>query len=188
MCHLLHLRLALWVCISKIPQQGLRIFSICIVFNVQNLLARYRSTTIEHLCTAGNLHPSSQNQITSPVIEGGRTADHPLQLSTHFRSSNQDASGMHPAPSDGHWEGELEMSISILCHVLNETGQVWTDTDKPRVDTLSTQTKAIARDKWQAALMPYLTTAQACGSAQIVRGGSDTHVHARPYGNTGLAP
>ncbi|TNN65273.1 hypothetical protein EYF80_024562 [Liparis tanakae] len=33
---------------------------------------------------------------------------------------------MHPAPSDGHREGELEMSISILCHVLNKTGY---DTD-----------------------------------------------------------
>lgn len=54
---------------------------------------------------------------------------------------------MHPAPSDGHGEGELEMSISIHCHVLNETGQVWIDTDKPRVDTLSTRTKAIPRDK-----------------------------------------
>ena len=32
--------------------------------------------------------------------------------------------------------------------------------------------------------MPYLTAAHACGQAKIVRGGSDTHVHARPYGQT----
>lgn len=64
-------------------------------------------------------------------------------------------------PSDGHWEAGLEMSISVLCHELNKTGRVWIDTDKPRVDTLSTQTKAIAWDKWQAALMPHLTAAHA---------------------------
>lgn len=97
---------------------------------------------------------------------------------------------MHPAPSDGHWEGELEMSISIHCHVLNKTGQVWIDTDKPRVDTLSTRTKAIPRDKWQAAPMPHLTAACTCthaGRQKIVRGASDTHVHPRPYGQAGLA-
>lgn len=95
---------------------------------------------------------------------------------------------MHPAPSDGHREGELEMSISVLCHELNKTGQVWIDTDKPRVDTLSTQTKAIPRDKWQAVLMPYLTAAHACWEAKIVCGWSDTHIHSSLYGQMGLTP
>lgn len=95
---------------------------------------------------------------------------------------------MHPAPSDGHWEGELEMSISVLCHELNKTGQVWIDTDKPRVDTLSTQTKAIPRDKWQAVLMPYLTAAHARWESKIVCGWSDTHIHSSLYGQMGLTP
>lgn len=74
-------------------------------------------------------------------------------------------------------------------NALNKTGQVWIDTDKPRVDTLSTQTKAIPRDKWQAALMPYLTAAHARKKKKKkrARGGSDDHVHARPYGRKGLA-
>lgn len=85
---------------------------------------------------------------------------------------------MHPTPSDGHREAGLEMSISIRCHVLNRTGQVWIDTDKPRVDTLSTRTKAIPRDKWQAALMPHLTAARthtyACTHAGRQGGGKNS--------------
>lgn len=36
--------------------------------------------------------------------------------------------------------------------------------------------------------MPYLTAAHARGEAKIVRGGSDAHMHARPYGQAGLTP
>lgn len=68
---------------------------------------------------------------------------------------------MRPAQSDGHREGELETSVSVRRHEPNKTGRVWIDADKPGVDTLSTQTKAIARDKWQAAPMPHLTAAHA---------------------------
>lgn len=64
-------------------------FCICFVvfFKFQNLLAGDRLTTIEHLCTAGKARPRSRNHVPSALMEAGRAADHPLQLSTDLCSS-----------------------------------------------------------------------------------------------------